>query len=384
MAYVAEVSTSHTDDRSSTDDESSTDERARSCVREVRARLATVATELRSAASIELAPRAPASTVVTGIGGSEGPARLFAAAANTPTSTARFVPLSSFVSARPRAERLVVLSQGLSPNARLALRRSDEFAETIVVGAVDPDLASSSTASSSTTSSSTTSSSTDPSSSASSSAASSSSASDLERRELARALRDRGVVLVTHGPAVESGMLVRLVGPTVASSVALRLAAALGGTPFDAERAASAYAAARSTVDPLALDAPLVLAAAGALTESLFGLRWKWLETFGADPHVFDVLACAHGPLQALYERPATWLVFESPASEPLVERLARVLPPRHTLRRLRVSDDPALAFFEATALLDAHLLATLAARPRDLRRWPGRGADGPLYDLGS
>jgi len=296
--------------------------------------------------------------VVTGIGGSEGPARLFAAAATTPTSTARFVPLSSFVSARPRAERLVVLSQGLSPNARLALRRSDDFAETIVVGAVDPDIATSS--STNTT------------------------ASDIERRELARALRDRGVVLVTHGPPAESGMLVRLVGPTVASSVALRLAAALGGTPFDAERAAYAYEAARSTVDPIALDAPLVLVAAGALTESLFGLRWKWLETFGTDPHVFDVLACAHGPLQALYERPATWLVFESPSSEPLVERLARVLPPRHTLRRLRVSDDPSIAFFEATALLDAHLLATLAARPRDLRRWPGRGADGPLYDLGS
>lgn len=362
MAYVAEVSTSHTDERSedrgSRDDESP-DDRARSCVREVRARLDTVAAELRAAASIELAPRAPTvvgSTVVTGIGGSEGPARLFAAAATTPTSSARFVPLSSFVSARPQAERLVVISQGLSPNARLALRRSDDFAETIVVGAVDPDVT----------------------------CDTSSAASDTERRELARALRDRGVALVTHGPPTESGMLVRLVGPTVASSVALRLAAALGGAPFDAERAASAYAAARSTVDPIALDAPLVLAAAGALTESLFGLRWKWLETFGADPHVFDVLACAHGPLQALYERPATWLVFESPASEPLVGRLARVLPPRHALRRLRVSDDPAIAFFEATALLDAHLLATLAARPRDLRRWPGRGADGPLYDLGS
>jgi hypothetical protein len=348
MAYVGEVSTSHTDDRSSPDD------RARTCVREVRAQLDTVAEELLRAASIAIAPGAPASTVVTGIGGSEGPARLFAAAATTPTCTARFVPLSSFVSARPRAERLVVLSQGLSPNARLALARSGDFGETFVVGTIDPEVTSSGTG------------------------------SDIERRELARALRDRGVVFVTHGPPVESGMLVRLVGPTVASSVALRSAAALGGTPFDGERAAYAYASARSVVDPIALDAPLALVAAGALTESLFGLRWKWLETFGTDPHVFDVLACAHGPLQALYERPATWLAFESPSSEPLVARLARVLPPRHTLRRLRVSDDPAIAFFEATALLDAHLLATLTARPRDLHRWPGRGADAPLYDLGS
>jgi len=373
MAYVADVSSSRTEDATA-GGHGSNGERARDCVREVRAQLDTVAEELRRVASLSIAARPPVPTVVTGIGGSEGPARLFATAATTSAAPVRFVPLSSFVTTRPRAERLVVFSQGLSPNARLALARRADFGETLLIGAVDPE--------------------TEP---------------DLERRALARSLRDAGVVGITHGPPSESGMLVRLVGPTVASSVALRVASALGGAPFDADRAARAYASiGQAGVEPvrrahadgfaesddvrvapldsasIPLGAPLAFVATGALTDALLGLRWKWLETFGADPHVFDALACAHGPLQALYERPSTWLAFESPSSEALVARLSRVLPSHHTLRRLRVADDPAIGFFEATAHLDAHLLATLTAHPRDLRCWPGRGADAPLYDLGS
>lgn len=400
------------------------DDAALVCLREVHARLESLPAELRRAAAVAIPERAPASTIVTGIGGSEGPARLFAMQLSA-HSCVRFVPLSSFVGACPKAERLVVFSQGLSPNARLALGRRHDFAETIVVGAMEPDAATSA----------------------------GESEVESERRRFARALRDDGVVFVTHGPPSESGMLVRLVGPTVASSIALRLAASFGGAPFDAEQASLTYASCvresfasvasvlsttaptpnwpsastfkmpasgspasptsslvmlasvpssaptsapisgptstsdpattSATFEPLSLDAPIALVAAGELVEALFGLRWKWLETFGADPHVFDVLACAHGPLQALYERPATWLAFESTGSEELVTRLGRVLPKRHVLRRVRVSDDPAIAFFEATAHLDACLLTTLTARPRDLRRWPGRGADGALYDLG-
>lgn len=408
------------------------DDAALVCLREVHARLESLPAELRRAAAVAIPERAPTSTIVTGIGGSEGPARLFAMQLSA-HSCVRFVPLSSFVGACPKAERLVVFSQGLSPNARLALGRHHDFAETFVVGAMEPDAATFETESE----------------------------VESERRGLARTLRDEGVVFVTHGPPSESGMLVRLVGPTVASSVALRLAAAFGGAPFDAEQASHTYAscvresfasvasilsttaptpnwptastfkmpaspthspaspthspashsptspthspalptsplvmlasgqtsvsdaAISATSEPISLDAPLALVAAGELVDALFGLRWKWLETFGADPHVFDVLACAHGPLQALYERPATWIAFESAGSAELVSRLGCVLPKRHALRRVRVSEDPALAFFEATAHLDACLLTTLTARPRDLRRWPGRGADGALYDLG-
>ncbi len=302
----------------------------------VRRELASVPAHLRALDALALDPLPPRETIVTGIGGSEGPARLFAAA-----SGARFVPLSSFAVGQPRAERCVVFSQGLSSNARLALRRRD-FEELVVVTAVDPERH-----------------------------------ADEARRAFARALVDAGARLVVHGPELERGMLVRLVGPTIASAVALRLAR----PGFEPSDAAAAYE--HASVDTTPLEAPLVLLASGELTDALFGLRWKWLETFGHDPQVLDVLASAHGPLQALYESPATWLVFTDDDARPLVDRLAAVLPPHHRLRRMPVPPDPMLAFFAATGALDRCLRATLEASPRDLFRWPSQGADGPLYDLG-
>lgn len=301
-----------------------------------RRELASVPDQLRRLDALALAPLSPRPTIVTGIGGSEGPARLFAS-----VSSARFVPLSSFAVGQPRAERCVVFSQGLSSNARLALRRRD-FEELVVVTAVDPERH-----------------------------------DDEARRAFARDLVDAGARLVVHGPEVERGMLVRLVGPTVASSVALCLAR----PGFEPSRAAAAYE--RAGHDAAAIDAPLVLLASGELTDALFSLRWKWLETFGRDPHVLDVLASAHGPLQALYEGPATWLAFADDGARALVDRLAAVLPPRHHLRPVAVPRDADLAFFAATGALDACLRATLEAAPRDLFRWPAQGADGPLYDLG-
>ncbi|MCA9614243.1 MAG: hypothetical protein H6720_12650 [Sandaracinus sp.] len=310
---------------------------------EVQARLRSVAATLRALADtrlVETRDVAPHDTIVTGVGGSEGPARLFAWRLG-----ARFLPLSSFAFGAPHASRLVVFSQGLSPNARLALTDPRAFDECLLVTAVDPV--------------------THP---------------EPEARAFAARLADAGARFVAHGPAVESGMLARFVGPTVAAAAGLRLAAALGGASFDVLEAARVYDA---PLDAPALGSPLALVAAGESVEALFGLRWKWLETFGEDPHVFDVLASAHGPLQALYEKNATWLAFASVEVDPLVARLRDVLPSSHVLHRVRVPSDPALAFFAATAWLDAALLATLRARPRDLRRWPGQGADAALYGLG-
>ncbi|MCB9634458.1 MAG: hypothetical protein H6721_20235 [Sandaracinus sp.] len=311
---------------------------------EVQARVRSVAPTLRALNERRLPEGlrdvAPGDMIVTGVGGSEGPARLCAWRLG-----ARFLPLSSFVVGAPQASRLVVFSQGLSPNARLALTRHAAFDECLLVTAVEPEAH-----------------------------------PEPETRTFAATLAEAGVRFVGHGPALESGMLARFVGPTVAAAAGLRLAAALGGPSFDVLEAARVYDA---PLDAPALGMPLALVAAGELVEALFGLRWKWLETFGEDPHVFDVLASAHGPLQALYEKNTTWLAFASVEVDPLVARLHEVLPPSHVLHRVRVPSDPALAFFAATAWLDAALLATLRARPRDLRRWPGQGADAALYGLG-
>ncbi|MCB9635445.1 MAG: hypothetical protein H6721_25275 [Sandaracinus sp.] len=184
-----------------------------------------------------------------------------------------------------------------------------------------------------------------------------------EARAFAARLADAGARFVAHGPAVESGMLARFVGPTVAAAAGLRLAAALGGASFDVLEAARVYDA---PLDAPALGSPLALVAAGESVEALFGLRWKWLETFGEDPHVFDVLASAHGPLQALYEKNATWLAFASVEVDPLVARLRDVLlRPRtfctacgyRAIRRSPSSPRPLGS--------TPRCLATLRARPR-------------------
>lgn len=327
----------------------SRDESRDESLREVAAQLRTVPRVLAEAASIVLPSvpsSAPSSVVATGIGGSEGPARLFAARLASAGCAARFVPLSAFVTGRPTGDLLVVFSQGLSPNARLALRDHGAFARTWLVTAVQPERTS----------------------------------GDL--RDVVRDLAPR-VELVVHGPEIERGMLARFVGPSVASLVALRLASVLGAPSFEGERVADVYASIVATEHAPVPEGPLALVTAGVLVDALFGLRWRWLETFGQDPHVWDVLASAHGPLQALYERGATWFCFESSATKELSERLCAALPEHHAVRRLPVSSDAPLAFFEATAHLDAAILATLSARPRDLRSWPGKGADAPLYELG-
>ena len=62
---------------------------------------------------------------VTGIGVAEGPARLFLALCQSRGVRAAFLPLSCFAGGPPPCDppgTLVVFSQGLSPNARLALR----------------------------------------------------------------------------------------------------------------------------------------------------------------------------------------------------------------------------------------------------------------------
>lgn len=296
------------------------------------------------------APIAPRTVITTGIGASEGPARLLAAYLVESGVAARFVSLATFAHARQSASLLVLFSQNLSPNARLALDPAHAFDARWLVTSVGAAVGASS------------------------------------REPLLEALRAEGVVPIVTPPASEDGMLVRVVGPAAASLVALRLAAALGATALartSFEEAATVYASAASAA-PLPGD-DFALVAAGVPVEHLHGLRWKVLETLlRADPSVWDVLQIAHGPLQTIHDRPMTMLVFEAGDAAPLVARLESTLDPsRHRLVRFVATRRDALAFFEHTARLDACLLATLRAAPRDLYVWPGLGRDAPLYDLG-
>jgi creatinine amidohydrolase len=304
------------------------------------ARVASLDDELRRALATPLdVALAGEAFWTTGAGGSEGPARVLTALLGQGGIAARFVPLSTFATGAlspPAKTALVVFSQDLSPNARLALSCRDRFNATLVVGA----------------------------------------------REAAP------LTHVAHGPTDESGMLVRVVGPALATLAAMRIAAAAAA---GASSLSSAFACVPDLVAAIATEAPrapltppLALVTAGSHGALVHGLRWKLLEALGVpDPPVWDVLQVAHGPFQQFYHQPMTLLALEHEGEAALFDRLASMLvPERHRLVRLRAQAPTPLSWFEHDALLNQAVLATLAAAPRDLIEWPGKGRDEALYAL--
>jgi hypothetical protein len=314
------------------------------------ARIASIPAALAEAAALEL-PRAlePRTVVTTGIGASEGPARLLAVSLTEAGRCARFVPLSAFVIARPRADLLVVFSQGLSPNARLALGHEHDFGARWLV-------------------------------------TSEARGAGSKHDAFLEPLEARGLLRIVMPPRSEADLLLRVVGPAAASLLALRLAALLGATelastPFD--EAAGAYAAPDGM---LALrEGALAIVTAGVPFDVTHGHRWKMLEgLLEGDVPAWDALQFAHGPMQALYEREATLIGLATPGSAELLARVqGAIATTKLDFVPIVARRTDALSFFEHAAALDALLVATLRERPRDLRDWPGRGADTALYGLG-
>lgn len=288
--------------------------------------------------------------VVTGVGASEGPARVLASELRRAGRRADFAPLSTFAPGRwsPRdvvpGSALVVVSQGLSPNATLALGARSAYAASALITAAS------------------------------------------EAPDVTLALR--------HPPHDEGGMLLRVQGPVAATLCALRLVecvapgSTLSRDVIDAIPEAYARALAEGAdVEPVRGEHLALITTRGGY-DLAHGLRWEWLEgPGGVDPPVWDVLQFVHGPFQLIADERATLVALEhadDPGGSALVDRLAELLDPaRHRLLRLRATLPGAAGFFEHDARWSRLVTATLAARPRDLVDWPGRGRDHALYDLG-
>lgn len=299
--------------------------------------------------------------IVTGAGASEGPARLFAALLRRHLrACAAFVPLSAFAPERaadvtdPSAV-LVVISQGLAPNSRLALGHAPSFAATLVVTACPghPWLTS------------------------------------------ARAL---GAIVIAHPPGAESGLLLRVQGPAAATMMLLRAVDALAVARGDAAPFEGHLDAVPDGLpdDDVTLDGRAAdLAAQGRVAivccdpglELSHGLRWKWLEgPATCDPPCWDVLQVVHGPLQHVIDRPLLLLALEpgnDPGASALLDRLASIVDGNPMLR-LRARSAGVTGFFDFDARFNGLVCAVLARCPRDLVHWPGFGRDAPLYDLGN
>jgi creatinine amidohydrolase len=311
------------------------------------------------AAPADFDPRAARAFRITGVGSSAAHARYLAALlAEELGLPARYVPLDAFPLAGDARDVLVVFSQALSPNARLALAETGTWLHTVLVTAA-------------------------------------ATSRDAERRCTLEALRRAGVSVVDSAGGDEFGTLLRVEGPVAGYVAALRFARSLGlAASPELGRVREAYAAAlergaalAGALAPRLVADPVLLLASGSYREATDNLRLKLVEALLRPvPPVSDPIEFAHGVFQSLVERRATLLALTRPDAPHEALRLARLRsmldPHRHLLVALEATLPGFLAIFEHEACLGALVLAALEHAGIDPSRWPGRGSDGPLYEL--
>jgi creatinine amidohydrolase len=315
-------------------------------LREIPAALARTAT--RPFAPLALGDRPVRRVVATGVGSSAAHATLLVHELRRAGRDARTVPLSTFLAPPTPApdDVLVVFTQGLSPNAALALDAPACWRRVVLVTAV----------------------------------------TDETRLASLRAL---GIVVQTIDGTDERGTLVRVVGPMTGYVAALRLAAALGGAvPPDLTALDDLVATTTApSIAAEALAAPLAFVTSGTYGELVSNLQYKLMEGLLLPmPPVWDVLHLAHGPFQERVDGAATFLALarvDAPGEAECLDRFASMLDPsRHVLVRLEARSAGPLALLEHEMMLNAVVLEQVAARGVDQVRWPGRDADGPLYGM--
>lgn len=319
---------------------------------ELAAELAAPLSEMPTLAEM----RAAGPWVITGAGGSEGPARMLAELLVAEVGLAAvFRPPSAFLEG-DCAHAVCVVSQHLSPHAAMALEGSARAPLRILVSA--------------------------------------------------EAAPSPDVRVLAHGPRIREDLLLpRVLGPELATLAILRWIAELSRQAHGAipswsaalarvpDAVANALERAERALVPIlrerGLDASaLVLIATGELgSAAASGLAGRTAEALlRADATVFDVCAFAHGPFQSLYDAPMCMVGLEGgPGSIEAFDRLGQLPRPHlHRLVRFSVTLPAPLFWLEHGAAMAAVSRCELQRRPRDLISWPGKGADAPLYDLKS
>jgi creatinine amidohydrolase len=303
---------------------------------------------------IDFDPREVRSFVVTGVGSSAAHARFLRHHLAVLGLPVRFASLSEFAAGPAGSQRdvLVVFSQGISPNARLALAEPRRWKKVILGTGVR---------------------------------------SGLEELEGA------GVVIRRFADDGEHGTLVRMIGPLCGHWTALELArdlgAAAGRSPLPAIDVAVVCerVGAATESDVVAemgwLDDDVALLTSGSYGELVGNLRYKLLEAcLRPMPPVWDLLEVAHGPFQEAVGKRRSFLALTragAPAEAELLARLREMLDPeRHRVIVYEAKLPAPYSIFEHEAMLDRVCLRFIEERRLDQVRWPGRGADRPLYAM--
>jgi hypothetical protein len=304
--------------------------------------------------------------IVTGTGSSEAHARYLAMLLNLHTDrAAAYLPLSGFTTAEPTSfagATLVVFSQGVSPNAQIALRRRGDFAHCVLFTATTPPAALA--------------------------------AGKPDRAALLQAILDSGGELVEFPLAEEYTTLIRFVGPLAGYLAALHFAASLDGSRVRPPTSAELLPllAAPPPADlleamkrlPSAFSAGFNLVTAAPISDYSQNLACKFMEgVYWPCPPISDFLQFAHGPFQQMNAHPKPVVILQggSDMESEMVDRSVRMLREvgLHAFV-LRVDSGPLLAIFGFEAALNALVFEVMKHLRIDQINWPGKGRDDLLY----
>ena len=300
-----------------------------------------------------------AGLVITGTGSSAAHAKFLCYLLNSNGNFgAEFRPLSAFLSpaqASDKTKHLIVFSQGLSPNARIAIEQRDKFAGLVVCTAV--------TASG--------------------------------KNELCDKLRQRQITIIEYPLESEYEILLRVVGPFMGYLAALRLFESLTGAPSRAllplfsgletmlEKGRTLFAELKGANG---LN-PFQLVTSYPLSEFGENLAFKVLEgTFIAAPAVWDLLHFAHGPFQMLNRLPQP-IVYCGQQNDPTapVEALREMASSaKLKLIEMHSTYSAIEAILEYEMIFNGLVMEAVKSFSLDQRNWPGKGLDTPIYRLGS
>ncbi len=304
--------------------------------------------------------------LVTGTGSSEAHARYFCSLVNLHTErTATFMPLSGFLQAPGKAlcERtLVVFSQGLSPNAQIALKRHTEFAHTILFTATTPLLARE--------------------------------AGKQGRADLITAVVEKGGDLVLFPLGEEYRTLIRFVGPLCGYLAVLQAVSQLSDSRFSLPKPGKLLPLLNLKPSPGLLQAVAEkpdkfrggfnILCAAPLSEFAQNLGCKFMEgLFWNSPQVFDFLQFAHGPFQQSNAslKPVLILQGRSFAEADLVARSVSMIEAAGLeVHVLRVEAEPLLSIFAFEQIFNQLVMELIRRFEVDQVNWPGKGRDDMLY----
>lgn len=304
--------------------------------------------------------------IVTGTGSSEAHARYLATLLNLHTDrAAAYLPLSGFVDAPASnfsGKTLVVFSQGVSPNAQIALQRGADFAHRILFTATTPEAALA--------------------------------AGKPDRAQMLHTLLDDGGEVVEFPLAEEYTTLIRFVGPLAGYLAALQFAGQFpeSRAPLPCTETLTPLLTATAPANlrdamcnlPSAFASGFNLITAAPISDYAQNLACKFMEgLFWTCPAISDFLQFAHGPFQQMtaHPKPAVILQGNGPGEAEMVKRSVDMLRGvgAHAYV-LQVDAPPLLSIFGFEAALNEVVFAAMQHLRVDQINWPGKGRDDLLY----